>query len=67
MFSSLGDSYKLALTEVGDMRELIPEATLLPEMYKNHRKVNFGETQEKDIVDHVKLPSWAKADPYLFT
>jgi len=67
MFSSLISSYNLALTEVGDMRELIPESIILPEMYKNNLKVNFGETQDHTLVDHVILPEWAKGDPYFFT
>ena len=67
MFSSLISSYSLALTEVGDMRELIPESIILPEMYKNNLKVNFGETQDHTLVDHVILPEWAKGDPYFFT
>lgn len=60
-------SYLLALTEAGDVRELIPDNMVLPEMYKNHFKVNFGATQEKDTVDSIRLPGWANDDPYYFT
>ena len=67
MYSNFANSYLLALTEMGDMRELIPEATVLPEMFKNNLRVNFGVTQEDDTVDHVRLPEWAGGDPYFFT
>ena len=67
MYANIALSYFLALNENGDVRELIPETTFLPEMYKNNLKVNFGETQEKNIVDHVILPNWANGDPYFFT
>lgn len=67
MYANITLSYYLALNENGDVRELIPESTFLPEMYRNILKVNFGETQEKNTVDHVILPQWAKEDPYIFT
>lgn len=67
MYQSMTMSYLLALTENGDVRELLPEATYLPEMYKNNLKVNFGETQEMLVVDNVRLPGWANNDPYFFT
>ena len=59
MYANIASSYFLSLNENGDVRELIPEATFLPEMYKNNLKVNFGKTQDKNIVDHVVLPNWA--------
>lgn len=67
MYASMALSYFLALTENGDVRELLPESIYLPEMYRNNLKVNFGETQEHAIVDHVTLPGWANEDPYYFT
>jgi len=67
MYSSMAGSYFLALNEAGDVRELIPETIILPEMYRNNFKVNFGKTQENNIVDAVELPIWAKDDPYYFT
>lgn len=67
MFSNIAQSYLLALTETGDVRELIPESTVLPEMYKNNLKVNFGKTQEDVEVDQVRLPGWTRQDPYFFT
>jgi hypothetical protein len=67
MYSSMAHSYLLALTEAGDVRELIPETTTLPEMYRNNLNVNFGVTQENNRVDHVELPEWANGDPYYFT
>jgi hypothetical protein len=66
MFASIIQSYGLSLTENGDVRELIPDATVLPEMYRNNLRVNFGETQEKTIVDNICLPEWANCDPYYF-
>ncbi|CAI2372614.1 unnamed protein product [Moneuplotes crassus] len=67
MFSDIAFSYHLALNESLDVRELIPETIFLPEMYKNHLKINFGETQDGQKVDQVFLPEWAKDDPYQFT
>lgn len=67
MFSNIMQSYELALTENGDVRELISESIVLPEMYRNNLKVNFGVTQENIRVDAIKLPNWANQDPYYFT
>ena len=67
IFSGMADSFLLALTENGDVRELIPETLCLPEMYKNNWKVNFGTTQTDIKVDSVRLPGWANNDPYYFT
>lgn len=44
---------------MSDVRELVPEAFVLPEMYLNLERFNFGQMQTGEIVDHIILPSYA--------
>ncbi|KAG8984948.1 hypothetical protein FRB94_005904 [Tulasnella sp. JGI-2019a] len=51
----------------GDVRELIGEFYTCPEFLINLSKLDFGvQTGTEERIDSVKLPPWAKDDPYLF-
>lgn len=66
-FGSLSKAWKSA-SELsrGDVRELIPEAFVLPEFLTNVNRFAFGTTQSGENVDDVDLPAWAHSDPMLF-
>ena len=50
-----------------DVRELTPEFFYLPEFLRNINKYDFGMKQAGgEVVNHVKLPKWAKGDPQIF-
>ncbi|KAG8759860.1 hypothetical protein FRC14_004821 [Serendipita sp. 396] len=51
----------------GDVRELIPEFFTLPEFLWNSAGLDFGkQTSSGEKINDVKLPPWAKNDPFLF-
>ena len=49
-----------------DVKELIPEFFFLPDFMENKNGLNFGVKQNGEVLDNVKLPSWAKGDPRIF-
>ncbi|WFD08381.1 beige protein-like 1 [Malassezia vespertilionis] len=67
MFSSVGRAWLSASEHArSDVRELIPDFFCLPEMFLNTNGFAFGRTQAGARIDHVALPPWAHADPWLF-
>lgn len=66
VFTSLEYSFSNALNDFSDVRELIPEFYFLPELFLNNNHANFGVKQDGTRVNHVKLPPWAKQDPFKF-
>lgn len=45
LFYSFNESYRCAIEDIADVRELIPEFFCLPEMFLNISNLNFGKTQ----------------------
>ncbi|EGR28407.1 hypothetical protein IMG5_175930 [Ichthyophthirius multifiliis] len=66
IFFSIKDSFKCAMEEVSDIRELIPEFFYFPEMLININQQEFGTTQSGLQVNHVIMPIWAQKNPYKF-
>ena len=71
MFISLSRTFESATTTKDDIRELIPEFYLLPEMFQNSNNLNLaqGKTDadnNKIIINDVDLPSWCNDDPNNF-
>ena len=68
LFHSVEQAWRSASREgLSDVRELIPEFYYLPDFLKNVNKYNFGFREgDNEIVNHVKLPPWAKEDPEIF-
>jgi hypothetical protein len=66
VFGHYEDSWVNATTSPNDVRELIPDFYVLPEMFININNYDFGLTQTKERIDNVALPKWAKGNPYLF-
>ena len=60
MFFSVMDSYKNAISEYSDVRELLPELYTIPEVYLNINKLDMGVMQSKKRVHNVELPEWAR-------
>lgn len=66
VFSSYIGSWLNATSSPTDIRELIPEVYLLPEMMVNINNYDFGLTQLKERICNVELPKWSKGNPYVF-
>ena len=62
LFTSMNNSFKSAMTMKDDVRELIPEFFILPEMFLNINKLNLNSNEIND----VELPPWAKGSAYYF-
>lgn len=66
-FHSMEITWRLSSDEsTTDLKELIPEFYYLPEMFTNFEQLNFGVKQSGEVVDSVKLPTWAQNNPRLF-
>ena len=59
IFSSIPRTWEQNTTQLSEVKEITPEWFTTPEMFKNVNKFDFGETQEGETVDDVKLPPWA--------
>eukprot|EP00042_Codosiga_hollandica_P047251 m.509842 g.509842 ORF g.509842 m.509842 type:complete len:3508 (+) comp57411_c0_seq1:30-10553(+) len=67
MFHSIHDAWLSASERNNaDVKELIPEFFYLPEFLTNSNRFLFGVRQNKEILDDVVLPAWAKGDPREF-
>ncbi|CAD8199091.1 unnamed protein product [Paramecium octaurelia] len=66
LFFSFNESYRCAIEDIADVRELIPEFFCLPEMFLNIANLNFGKTQNGKQVNNVLLPKWCEGNPWLF-
>ena len=61
LFSSIEQTFLSATSQKTDVRELIPEFFIFPEMFINLNNLNLGEGQ-LDVV----LPKWANSSPSEF-
>lgn len=66
VFGHYEDSWVNATSSPSDVRELIPDFYVLPEMFININNYDFGMTQTKERIDNVVLPKWANGSPYAF-
>ena len=70
LFLDFQKSFNNAMSEKGDLRELIPEIFTLPELFININKLDFGKIKIEDketIINNVNLPEWCYKNPYFFT
>jgi len=65
--NSIDETYKSAISNQTDVRELTPEFFCFPEIFINLNNHNFGTTQEGRCIHNVSIPRWADKDPYKFT
>ncbi|PIL27451.1 hypothetical protein GSI_10600 [Ganoderma sinense ZZ0214-1] len=68
LFIDMKRAYTSAAKDIrGDVRELIPEFFSCPEFLENSSNLDFGVLQNTgERIHDVKLPPWAKRDPFLF-
>ena len=71
MFFCIEKTFESACTLNNDVRELIPEFYLMPEMFLNKNNLNLtqgkGDSEGKEIdINDVILPPWANNDPAIF-
>ena len=66
VFAHYQESWMNATHSPSDVRELIPEFYILPEMFLNLNNYDFGLTQDNERIDNVDLPPWAANNPYKF-
>ena len=64
MFISLSRTFETASTLKDDVRELIPEFYILPEMFMNINNFNLSQDKldsegQKIVINNVELPLWA--------
>ncbi|ETN78724.1 hypothetical protein NECAME_10189 [Necator americanus] len=63
MFHSIGDAWTSASrNNMADVKELIPEFFVLPELLLNKNRFDFGVKQNGVALDNVILPPWAHGD-----
>lgn len=60
LFHSLPVSWENCMTSNSDVKELIPEFFYMPEFLRNNNGLNLGVKQNKEVVNDVILPPWAK-------
>ena len=66
LFLSVEKCFEMASTQKSDVRELIPEFYILPEMFENLNKINMGKLENDEYVNNVDIPKWAEKDNYKF-
>lgn len=66
LFFSIIHTFRNAIEETSDVRELIPEFYSIPEFLLNLNKLDLGVSQSGERVDGVILPKWAHENPFLF-
>ena len=65
LFTSVKSSFKSAMSQKADVRELIPEFFYLPEMYMNINDLDMGKKDDGIKVNDVITP--CRNNPYEFT
>ena len=66
LFISVQTSYYCSTNQKGDVRELIPEFYVIPEIYHNINNFDMGIRRNKEKVNDVKCPIWSGEDPHKF-
>ncbi|KAK3280016.1 hypothetical protein CYMTET_12126 [Cymbomonas tetramitiformis] len=59
MFHDVATSWKGCLSDMSDVKEVVPEFFYLPEMFMNSSKFDFGCKQTGERMNDVVLPPWA--------
>ena len=71
MFTSMMKTFESTSTLKDDVRELIPEFYMLPELFLNRNNLNLAQNRLDDnnnliIINDVKLPLWSNNNPINF-
>jgi hypothetical protein len=65
LFFSIEVSFHMASSQKNDIREIIPEFFICPEIFINLNDLNLGTLSEGNLVSDVIIPNWGK-DSYYF-
>jgi hypothetical protein len=66
LFADVQGAWNLSYTNVGDVKELIPEFFYNPEFLRNLNGLDLGTKQDKTKLGDVVLPPWANGSPEEF-
>ena len=71
MFTSMEKTFNSASSLKDDVRELIPEFYMLPELFLNKNNINLGQNKLDSesnliVINDVKLPLWSKNNAFNF-
>ena len=78
LFIDLENSFKNSITQKSDLRELIPEIFVFPEMFFNMNNLKLGKIEKSEeinngennnlviLINDVSLPLWSDNDGYKF-
>lgn len=66
LFFSVIHTFRNAVEETSDVRELIPEFYSVPEFLLNMNRLDLGVSQSNERVDNVLLPKWSHENPFIF-
>ena len=71
MFTSMAKTFQSAIELKDDVRELIPEFYILPEMFLNKNNINLSQNRTDSdnnlvIINDVKLPKWSNNNAMTF-
>ena len=65
LFFSIEVTFNMASSHKNDVREIIPEFFISPEIFINLNDLNLGTLSEGNLVSDVIIPNWGK-DSYYF-
>ena len=65
LFISIESSFNMASSQKNDVREIIPEFFISPEIFINLNDLNLGTLTEGNLVSDIIIPNWGK-DCYYF-
>ena len=65
LFLSIENAFNMSTSNKGDLRELIPDFFILPEMFLNINNLNLGQLKNGNLVNNVDMPEWGK-NPFKF-
>ena len=60
LFDDLPGTWRGVLSDMSDVKELIPEFYYCPEIFQNVNGFNLGTRQDGKVLGDVTLPPWAK-------
>ena len=60
LFDSLASAWDNCLSSTSDVKELVPEFFYLPDFLLNSNRLDLGQKQDGEGLDHVVLPPWAE-------
>ena len=71
LFTSMLKTFDSTSSLKDDVRELIPEFYILPELFMNKNNLNFSQNRTDDnnnliVINDVKLPLWSQNNPIKF-